>query len=64
MRTLKISLLVSILSITISAQDGWFWQNPLPQGNDLSSVHFVDEYVGWAIGKFGTIIRTTDGGQT
>jgi len=30
MRTLKISLLVFILSITISAQQEWFWQNRLP----------------------------------
>ena len=64
MRNLKITLLVFILSITISGQVGWFWQNPLPQGNDLYSVYFANENEGWAIGKFGTIIKTTNGGQT
>ena len=51
MRTLKISLLVFILSITISAQEGWFWQNPLPQGNGLHAVDFVNSDIGWAVGE-------------
>ena len=62
MRTLKISLLVFILSITISAQQEWFWQNPLPQGNTLHSVQLVSANVGWALGDGGTILKTTDGG--
>ena len=62
MRTLKISLLVFILSITISAQQQWFWQNPLPQGNTLHSVQLVYENVGWAVGDGGTILKTTNGG--
>jgi len=39
----------------------WFWQNPLPQGNDLNDVDFIDEFNGIAVGKSGTIIHTTDG---
>ena len=31
-------------------QGGWFWQNPLPQGNTLNSVKFVNLSVGWAVG--------------
>ena len=42
----------------------WFWQNPLPQGNWLSSVCFVDENIGTAVGEDGTILRTSDGGST
>ncbi|HEU5316964.1 MAG TPA: YCF48-related protein [Chloroflexota bacterium] len=38
------------------------WQNPVPQGNDLHDVEFVDANVGWAVGKGGIIMRTTDGG--
>jgi photosystem II stability/assembly factor-like uncharacterized protein len=45
-----------------SPQEGWFWQNPLPQGNGLSSVSFVNELTGWTVGEYGTILRTTDGG--
>ena len=48
---------------TTYSQEGWFWQNPLPQGNNLFGVHFIDENIGWAVGENGTIIRTSDGGE-
>lgn len=41
----------------------WYWQNPLPQGNSLSQVYFIDENIGIAVGAVGTIIRTTNGGN-
>jgi photosystem II stability/assembly factor-like uncharacterized protein len=44
--------------------DSWSWVNPLPQGNLLTSVSFVDSVNGWAVGNAGTILRTKDGGQT
>lgn len=43
---------------------GWFWQNPLPQGNTLNDVSFSDANTGTAVGDAGTILRTTDGGAT
>ena len=61
MNSLKISLLVFIFCMTVSAQ--WFWQNPLPQGNRLRSVCFVDSQTGLAVGGNGTILKTTDGGD-
>ena len=64
MQTLKISLLVFILSVTISAQEGWFWQNPYPTGNNLQSLHFIDNQTGWIVGAYGTIFKTTDGGES
>ena len=45
-----------------NAYPQWFWQNPLPQGNILSSVKFISSTVGWTVGKGGTILKTTDGG--
>ena len=45
-----------------SGRSGWFWQNPLPQGDTLSGVSFVDANTGTAVGGGGTILRTTDGG--
>jgi len=45
-----------------ASQGGWFWQNPLPTGTDLNSVKFIDATTGWAVGNFGTILRTTNGG--
>ncbi|NQT26967.1 T9SS type A sorting domain-containing protein [candidate division KSB1 bacterium] len=50
-------------SVNLKAQEGWFWQNPLPQGNTLQGVSFSDANNGTAVGNYGTIIRTTDGGN-
>ena len=56
---------VSSASALISTGDtGWVWQNPLPQGNELTDVCFVDASHGWAVGLFGTILATSDGGVT
>ena len=46
------------------AQSNWFWQNPLPQGNDLNSVFFTDANTGTAVGSCGVILRTTNGGTS
>src|SRR5258707_9438478 len=54
----------AIASSASWAQSGWFWQNPLPQGNPLRAVSFVDANTGTAVGDYGTILRTTDGGAT
>lgn len=42
----------------------WYWQNPLPQGNTLNSVKFTSSTAGWAVGAYGTILYTTNGGTT
>lgn len=38
---------------------GWFWQNPLPQGQTLNAVAFSDANI---VGRAGSILSTTDGG--
>src|SRR5256714_2445451 len=48
----------------IDAQARWVWQNPLPQGNTLYGVSFTNPNTGTATGDNGTIIRTTDGGNS
>ena len=55
-------LLSIILNTTMSSQEGWVWQNPLPQGNNLGSVYFVNNNSGWAVGSCGTILHTNDSG--
>ena len=67
----KISLLViiifvvfNLLSNKMMAQSGWFWQNPLPQGQTLNDVQLIDENTAIAVGEAGTIIKTTDGGTS
>jgi photosystem II stability/assembly factor-like uncharacterized protein len=57
LQTLFFFLLVTQISF---AQ--WVWYNPIPQGNALYGVHFLDDNVGWAVGNKGTILKTTDGG--
>ena len=61
MRTLKISLLVFILSITISSQ--WYQQN---SGTTewLSSVWMIDSSKVITVGSGGTILITTDAGAS
>src|SRR3979411_897282 len=42
----------------------WFWQNPLPQGNDLRGASFIDTNTASLVGALRTIVRTTDGGNS
>ena len=42
---------------------GWLWGNPLPQGNTVNALSFAG-LTGYAVGDFGTILRTADGGST
>src|SRR6267378_6681144 len=56
-------------TISSKAQGGasssqWHWQNPLPQGNNLRGASFVDVNTGTVVGEYGTIVRTTDGGNS
>ena len=54
---------ILLLTMETYPQDGWFWQNPLPTGNLLNDIFFIDNNIGTAVGEYGTIIRTTDGGN-
>jgi photosystem II stability/assembly factor-like uncharacterized protein len=49
-------------SIGVMAQ--WKWQNPLPQGYTLTSVTFPTWQTGYMAGHYGTILKTTDQGET
>jgi photosystem II stability/assembly factor-like uncharacterized protein len=41
----------------------WSWQNPLPQGNALSTISFFDSSHGWVTGAGGILMCTTDAGK-
>jgi photosystem II stability/assembly factor-like uncharacterized protein len=60
MRALKISLLVFILSISVSAQ--WTYQNSNTQAH-LTTVFFIDEQMGWITSNDGNILKSSNGGQ-
>jgi photosystem II stability/assembly factor-like uncharacterized protein len=40
----------------------WKWQNPLPQGNGIASFFFTSSKTGYAVGGYGALLKTTDGG--
>jgi photosystem II stability/assembly factor-like uncharacterized protein len=42
---------------------GWYWGNPLPQGNTIKALDFSGGR-GYAAGTFGTLLRSDDGGAT
>ena len=46
-----------------TSQSGWYWGSPLPQGNALRAIDFAGGR-GFAVGEFGTILRTDDGGSS
>lgn len=58
-----VSFLLIFSTNTALSQSGWFWQNPQPQGNDLNYVKFLNDTTGWAVGKKGIILKTTDNGN-
>src|SRR6266404_1410952 len=57
-------LLAGATSIFAQTADrGWEWQNPRPQGNAISAIRFAsDKLHGWAVGADGVILYTADGG--
>jgi len=48
----------------IVGQDGWFWQNPLPQGNSLLDVRMLGPNIIAAAGGTGTFMKSSDSGDT
>lgn len=52
-----------LISLNIfSQQSDWFWQNPVPQGDNLNSVFTINNNTAIAVGDCGVIIKTTNGG--
>ncbi|MCX6306233.1 MAG: YCF48-related protein [Bacteroidetes bacterium] len=54
--------MAAFLGLPVGASAQWNWNNPLPQGNTLHDVQFVNASTGFAVGDGGTILKTTDGG--
>jgi len=53
-----------LLHAALTGQTSWQWVNPLPQGNLLNGVTSVNQDTVFAVGDYGTIIKTTNGGTT
>lgn len=52
----------NLLSNKMMAQSGWFWQNPLPQGNHIRTIISLDENNIIAGGLKGFFIKSSDAG--
>jgi photosystem II stability/assembly factor-like uncharacterized protein len=52
--------------VVLSDDDGKTWRQAtrVPTTSTLTSISFVDERRGWAVGHDALILRTTDGGET
>ncbi len=61
---MRTSLVVLCLFLQFACFSQWNWVNPLPQGNTLHDVQFVNATTGIAVGDCGTILRTTDSGAS
>src|SRR3954469_18270881 len=48
---------------TTVGHSGWNWGSPQPQGHTLHAVEFAGAR-GYAVGEFGTLVRTDDAGAT
>lgn len=54
---------MSAEALVSNGQSGWSWAAPTPQGNSLSDVEFTGRH-GYAVGAFGTLLRSDNGGTT
>ncbi|MHC1737739.1 MAG: YCF48-related protein [Ignavibacteriaceae bacterium] len=48
----------------VSPQESWTWQNPLPQGNDITDIYAFNSDTAIFVGWKGVIGKTTDRGLT
>jgi photosystem II stability/assembly factor-like uncharacterized protein len=56
--------IVQDATCSTGARAGWCWQRPLPTGNWILDISFVDASNGWAVGEAGQILKTSDGGTS
>lgn len=70
LRIAQLVFFVCVIAIgmpSASAEDSTA-KEPMPKSwqadSELTSVHFVDSNLGWAVGATGTLLRTRDGGLT
>jgi photosystem II stability/assembly factor-like uncharacterized protein len=59
----KISVIFFLISATILSQPQWQQLNSGTQSY-LYDLHFVSETTGWAVGQEGTILKTSNGGNS
>lgn len=61
MKNIIVALILLLLVFCANGQD-WKWKNPIPTGNILNKVKCIDSLTAIAIGKKGTILKSTNKG--
>ena len=61
MKKILVFLILTMFNTSLIAQ--WSWLHPIPQGNNLLRMNFINATNGWAAGEKGAIIRTVNGGN-
>jgi photosystem II stability/assembly factor-like uncharacterized protein len=65
---MKLSVIIIALTLllcpALTGQTSWQWVNPLPQGNLLNGIDAVNADTIFAVGDYGTIIKSSNGGTT
>lgn len=51
-------------SFSLPAQQNWRWQNPFPSGNRINDSDSPSKDVIMMVGDAGTVLKSTDGGQS
>lgn len=59
-----IALLILLISLDLHSQTNWTWQNPSHASNYLYSIQALNDNNLFAAGAGGTILKSTNGGQT
>jgi len=59
-----VEIFLLLLCNSVYSQSSWQWLHPMPAGNTLNSVDFINDQTGFAAGDLGCIIKTTDGGNS
>lgn len=67
-KRLLLLLIVCVIWLLLCPQpalhaQGWQWQNPLPQGDNLNSIFFVDRQHGWITSDGPILLYTRNGGK-
>ena len=57
-------LLLVLINCKAFSQDGWFWLNPLPQGNYYTDAEYAGNNIVYVSGYGGTMMKSTDNGVT
>jgi photosystem II stability/assembly factor-like uncharacterized protein len=63
-RSVIIAILLFIIGEAGYSQQAWKWQNPTPQGNNLSSVAIFNLQRIIAVGNSGTVVISNDSGNS